>query len=101
MTWEGVGKPLPRARVCASRAGTSFRCGSSDSVGLCRFPSTAGWRIDDCGLMIADCGLWIVDCKIVSLGCGLDRLSVVFRFRIVRGFCFVKCDAGRRLSIVD
>ncbi len=32
-----------------------------------------------------------MDCMIVSLGCGFD--GVVFRFRIVRGFCFVKYDA--------
>ena len=78
---------LPRARVRASRAGTSFRCASSDFVGLCRFPSTAGWGIDDCGLQIGDWGLQ--DCL----------LGLWFRWsghgsRIVRGFCFVKCDAG-------
>ena len=104
MTWEGAWFCSRNAATiereflaCACefrvRAHTSFCRVLSDSVGLCRFPSTAGWGIDDCGLMIADWGLVIGDCKIVSLGCGLDGSSVVFRFRIVRGFCFVKYDA--------
>ena len=87
-----------RGCLARVRAGTSFRCGSSDSVALCRFPSTAGVRavapgVRSRGGPAGDAARsWYVSRMGTSpwVVVSLSR----HRFRIVREFCFVKCDAG-------
>ncbi len=84
----GAGKPLPRVRARELRYARA-----RVSVVFCRILSIFAGASGE--LMIADCRLSIDDWGLQggSLGCGLDGLSVVFRFRIVRRFCFVKCGA--------
>ncbi len=79
----------------ASRARVLGYARTRVSAGFCRILSNSAdgelghcrLGIDDCGLMIADWGLQDV---LLGLWFGWSGHGP----RIVRGFCFVKCDAG-------
>ena len=85
---ESNGMPLPRARVHA-QARVFVACCSIllDCVAFCRILLTASWGYR--GLRIAGRGLRIVDCK-MSPWASVSRSG--HRTRVVRRFCFVKCD---------